>query len=137
MTCTHCCISHFPQFWQKQSNTLSFSWTSYSLSTADRVRREYRRDPSINQVTHQPTVYYPGWKRKLWYLFSIPAMLPLLSLGVATMTLSLNLNGYVKNTKSPIYVEYLARYGQSVSILLSLLFSFVYIYVSLGWSVCW
>ena len=43
-------------------------------------------------------------------------MLPLLSLGVATMTLSLNLNGYVKSTESPIYVEYLARYAQPVSI---------------------
>ena len=42
-------------------------------------------------------------------------MLPLLSLGVAVMTFSLNLNGYVKSKESPIYVETLARYAQPVS----------------------
>lgn len=31
------------------------------------------------------------------------------------MTLSLNLNGYVKSTDSPIYVEALARFAQPVS----------------------
>ena len=116
MTCTHCSISLLPQFWQRQSNTLSFSWNTYSLSTADEIWREYHGDPSFDPVTRQPNIY-PGWKRKLWYLFSIAAMLPLLSLGVATMTLSLNLNGYVKSTESPIYVERLSRYGQPVSIL--------------------
>lgn len=42
-------------------------------------------------------------------------MLPLLSLGVCIMTLSLNLNGYVKNTESPIYVERLAKFAKPVS----------------------
>ena len=42
-------------------------------------------------------------------------MLPLLSLGVCVMTLSLNLNGYVKNTESPIYVESLAKFAKPVS----------------------
>ena len=102
------------QFWQRQSNTLSFLWNTYSLSTADEIRREYHGYPSIDPVTRQPNVYYPGWKRRLWYVFSVAAMLPLLSLGVLAMTLSLNLNGYVKNRESPIYVEYLARYAEPV-----------------------
>ncbi len=48
-------------------------------------------------------------------------MLPLLGLGLGAMTLSLNLNGYVKNTASPIYVAALARHAQPVSFELELL----------------
>ena len=44
-------------------------------------------------------------------------MLPLLSLGVLAMMLSLNLNGYVKDIHSPIYVETLAKFAQPVSLL--------------------
>lgn len=103
------------QFWQRQSNFLSFCWNTYTLSTADEIRQEYHGTPSIDPVTRKPNVYYPTWKRKVWYVFSAIAMLPLLSAGVAVMTLSLNLNGYVKSTDSPIYVEALARFAQPVS----------------------
>ena len=68
-------------------------------------------------------------------MFSVAAMLPLLSLGVAAMTLSLNLNGYVKSRESPIYVEYLARYAEpvrTISCRLPLCVCSV-----AGWSVCW
>ena len=42
-------------------------------------------------------------------------MQPLLAIGVLVMTLSLNLNGYVKDINSPIYVEFLAEYAKPVS----------------------
>ena len=71
-----------------------------------------RKDP----VTGQPALYYPSWKRRLWYIFSLLTMLPLLSVGVLAMTLSLNLNGYVKDKHSPIYVEYLASFAKPVCI---------------------
>lgn len=103
------------QFWQRQSNFLSFYWNTYTLSTAEEIRQEYHGTPSVDPVTHKPNVYYPSWKRKVWYVFSAVAMLPLLSAGVAVMTLSLNLNGYVKSTDSPIYVEIFARFAQPVS----------------------
>lgn len=61
-------------------------------------------------------LFYPRWKQRLWYLFSFLAMLPLLLVGVAFMTLSLNLNGYVRNTDSPIYVHWLAQFAQPVSV---------------------
>ena len=48
-------------------------------------------------------------------MFSAVAMLPLLAVGVAIMTLSLNLNGYVKSTDSPIYVKVIASFAQPVS----------------------
>ena len=48
-------------------------------------------------------------------MFSAAAMMPLLAVGVAVMTLSLNLNGYVKSTESPIYVESIAKFAQPVS----------------------
>jgi hypothetical protein len=43
-------------------------------------------------------------------------MLPLLSVGVAVMTLSLNLNGYVKDPHSPIFVPQLAKFAKPVSL---------------------
>ena len=43
-------------------------------------------------------------------------MLPLLSVGVAVMTLSLNLNGYVKDPHSPIFVAQLAKFAKPVSL---------------------
>ena len=108
-------IPPLSQFWQRQSNTYSFLWNTYTLSPADELRQEFHGYPSVDPVTHQPNIHYPAWRRRLWYLFSVAAMLPLLSLGVATMTLSLNLNGYVKSTGSLIYVESLAKYAQPVS----------------------
>lgn len=59
-------------------------------------------------------LYYPRWKQRLWFLFSGLAMLPLLLVGVAFMTLSLNLNGYVCSSSSPIYVHWLAQFAQPV-----------------------
>lgn len=43
-------------------------------------------------------------------------MLPLLLVGVAVMTLSLNLNGYVKDPHSPIFVAQLAKFAKPVKI---------------------
>ena len=103
------------QFWLRRSNTLSFSWNTYTLTAADDLRQEYHGYTAIDPVTLKPFVHYPHWRRRLWYLVSVAAMLPLLSVGVGVMTLSLNLNGYVKSTDSPIYVETIARFAQPVS----------------------
>lgn len=92
----------------------SFQWNTYSYSASDELRPEYHGNACTDPVTQRPTVYYPGWKRKLWYVFSFLAMVPLLALGVGVMTLSLNLNGYVKSIESPIYVASLAKYAQPV-----------------------
>jgi hypothetical protein len=126
----------FIVFWQRQSNTYSFLWNTYTLSPADELRQEYHGHPSVDPVTHQPNVYYPGWRRRLWYLFSVAAMLPLLSLGVATMTLSLNLNGYVKSTESPIYMESLATYAQPGGLFAGDSPYFLWLVPTLGHSVC-
>ena len=108
-------FSNTLQLWQRRSAVHSFQWNTYSLSTSDELRPEYHGDVCSDPVTWKPTIYYPKWKRRLWYLFSFLAMLPLLALGVGMMTLSLNLNGYVKSTESPIYVEFLAQFAQPVS----------------------
>ena len=106
---------HFVQFWQRRSAVHSYTWNTYNISASDELRLEYHGNICTDPVTGKPTVYYPSWKRKLWYMFSFLSMLPLLSVGVGVMTLSLNLNGYVKNTESPIYVEFLATFAQPVS----------------------
>lgn len=90
----------------------SFCWNTYNLSKSEQLRAEYHGSTCADPITGKPAVYYPSWKRRLWYMFSVVSMLPLLVLGVAIMTLSLNLNGYVKNTESPIYIEWLAAYAQ-------------------------
>ena len=107
--------SFFLQFWQRRSSVHSFHWNTHTYCTLDEIHHTYHGTDSIDPVTDQPTVYYPAWKRRLWYLFSFLAMLPLLSGGVAIMTLSLNLNGYVRDKHSPIYVGWLSQYAEPVS----------------------
>ncbi len=115
-THTHTHTHTYTQYWRRQSFVNSFKWNTYKLSFSDHLRAGYHGDQVTDPVTKHPTVYYKSWKRKCWYVFSFLAMLPLLSLGLAAMTLSLNLNGYVKNTASPIYVASLAKYAQPVSV---------------------
>ena len=108
---------HLPfhtQYWRRQSSVNSFKWSTYNLSLIDQLRPGYHGDWVIDPVTRRRTKYYKSWKRKCWYVFSFLAMLPLLGAGLGVMTLSLNLNGYVKNKASPIYVASLAKYAQPV-----------------------
>ena len=93
----------------------SYNWNTYIYSAAEEYRPEYHGTLQPDPVTGKPVLYYPCWKRRLWYVVSVVTMLPLLSLGVLAMTLSLNLNGYVKDIHSPIYVETLAKFAQPVS----------------------
>ena len=66
-------------------------------------------------VTGIPSLYFPNWKRRLCYLFSLMVTIPLLLLGVLVMILSLNLNGYIKDKDSPIYISHLATFAEPVS----------------------
>lgn len=66
-------------------------------------------------VTGIPSLYYPLWKRQLRYLFSLVVTIPILSLGIVIMILSLNLNGYIRDKNSPIYVSFLASFAEPVS----------------------
>ena len=66
-------------------------------------------------VTGIPSLYYPHWKRRLRYLFSLVVTIPMLLLGVLVMILSLNLNGYIRDKNSPIHVSYLATFAEPVS----------------------
>lgn len=100
--------------WQRRSATHSFQWNTYSCSDVHELRREFDGVIRPDPVTGKPSLYYPGWKRRLWYILSFLVMLPLLSLGVVAMTLSLNLNGYVTSKESPIYVGRLASFAQPV-----------------------
>ena len=104
------------QYWQRRSAVHSFTWNTYNYSAMEELRPEYHGDLVTDPITRKPTIYYPSWKRRLWYGVSFLAMLPLLSVGVAVMTLSLNLNGYVKDPHSPIFVPQLAKFAKPVSL---------------------
>ena len=67
-------------------------------------------------MTGIPSLYYPRWKRQIRYLLSLLVTIPILSLGLLVMILSLNLNGYIKDKSSPIHVSYLATFAEPVSI---------------------
>lgn len=82
----------------------------------DKLRAEFYGTQQVNPITGKLELFYPHWKRRLWHFFSAVCMIPLLLLGVGAMTLSLNLNGYVKHTDSPIYVGSLTQYSQPVSV---------------------
>ncbi len=113
---THTHTHTHTQFWRRKSFVNSFHWNTYKFSSKDQRLPGYHGDKVIDPVSKREIIYYRSWKRNCWYLFSFLAMLPLLGLGLGAMTLSLNLNGYVKNTASPIYVAALARYAQPVSV---------------------
>ena len=106
------------QYWQRRSAVHSFTWNTYNYSAMEELRPDYHGDLVTDPITRKSAVYYPSWKRRLWYGFSFLAMLPLLSVGVAVMTLSLNLNGYVKDPHSPIFVAQLAKFAKPVSLYL-------------------
>lgn len=93
----------------------SFHWNTHSYCSLDEISHTFHGVVGKDPVTDEPVICYPAWKRRLWYLFSVLAMLPLLAGGVAIMTLSLNLNGYVREKDSPIYVGWLAQYAEPVS----------------------
>ena len=104
-----------PQLWQRKSVEHSFVWNTYNYEKVEERRDEFHGEIRPDPVTHEPALHYPHWKRRLWYVVSVLAMFPLLSVGVCAMTLSMNLNGYVTDTKSPIYIASLAHYAQPVS----------------------
>lgn len=93
----------------------SFKWHTHSYCSLDEISHSFHGTPSTDPVTGESVISYPTWKRRIWYLFSFLAMLPLLAGGVVIMTLSLNLNGYVQDRTSLIYVGWLAQYSEPVS----------------------
>ena len=103
------------QFWQRRCSVHTFQWHSYKFSKKEELRPEFYGTMGPHPVTGIPSLYYPHWKRQLRYLFSLVVTIPILLLGVLVMILSLNLNGYIKDKNSPIYISYLATFAEPVS----------------------
>ena len=104
------------QFWQRKCSTYTFNWHSYHISRKEELRKEFYGTLLPNPVTGKPQLYYPSWKRRCRYLLSLLITIPMLLLGVLAMVLSLNLNGYIKDKSSPIYVSFLAQFAEPVRI---------------------
>ncbi|XP_065883003.1 anoctamin-10-like isoform X2 [Dysidea avara] len=99
-------------FWQRKCSNHTFAWHSYHISRKEELRAEFYGTLLPDPVTGKPRLYYPHWKRRLRYLLSLLITIPILLLGVLTMILSLNLNGYIIDKNSPIYVSYLAQFAE-------------------------
>ena len=101
--------------WRRRESELSFLWNTYGNEDAYDIRPEFNGVIRTSPVTGKPEKYFPRWRRWLRYLFSFILTMPMLLVAVGAMLLSLNLNGYIKDKHSPIYVPALAYYAEPVS----------------------
>eukprot|EP00004_Rigifila_ramosa_P016078 TRINITY_DN3783_c0_g1_i1.p1 TRINITY_DN3783_c0_g1~~TRINITY_DN3783_c0_g1_i1.p1 ORF type:complete len:673 (-),score=170.04 TRINITY_DN3783_c0_g1_i1:58-2076(-) len=105
----------FQKFWLRRANSLAFKWQTHQLQEdvgEVNLRAEFFGDRMRkNPVTGKTEPYYPTWKRNLRIAFS--ALVTLLSLTppVFFMFLSLNLQGYIRDSESPVHVAFLSKYS--------------------------
>jgi hypothetical protein len=103
--------------WRRREAELSYIWNTYGNEDAYDIRPEFDGVIRTSPITGKPEKYFPRWRRWLRYLVSVIFTLPMLLVAVGAMLCSLNLNGYIKDKQSPIYVASLAYYAEPVSIL--------------------
>lgn len=60
-------------------------------------------------------MYFEPWRRLIRYFVSFLVMVPMLCVAVVAMCVSLNLNNYVRDPDSPLYIGRLAVFAQPVS----------------------
>jgi len=102
----------YTKCWRRKEHELALSWGTSAVEKAEVLRPEFCGILRKSPVTGKPEKYFPAWKRRIRYLMSFFLSLPFLALGVIAMTLSLNLNGYIKHKESPIYFASLSRFAQ-------------------------
>ena len=102
--------------WRRRESELSYIWNTYGNEDAYDIRPEFNGVIRTSPVTGKPEKYFPRWRRWSRYLVSFIFTMPMLLVAVGAMLCSLNLNGYIKDKHSPIYVAALAYYAEPVSI---------------------
>ncbi|XP_028413837.1 anoctamin-8-like [Dendronephthya gigantea] len=102
----------FIVIWRRREAELSYIWNTYGYEDAYDIRPEFNGVIRESPVTGKPEKYFPRWRRWLRYLVSVIFTLPMLFVAVLAMLCSLNLNGYIKDKHSPIYVSALAYYAE-------------------------
>lgn len=101
--------------WRRHEAELSFVWNTYAIEQLCDIQPNFQGIIRESPVTGKPEKYFPRWKKRLRYIVSFIFTLPMLIIAVAAMLCSLNLNGYIKDKDSPIYLSSLARYAEPVS----------------------
>ena len=111
----------FIQIWKRKESEYSFLWNTYSLEDSELIRPEFHGVIRTSPITGKPEKYFPRWKRWLRYAVSFVLTLPVLCIAVGAMICSLNLNGYIKDKESPVYLSSLAYFAEPVSSILTAL----------------
>ncbi|XP_063728669.1 anoctamin-8-like [Symsagittifera roscoffensis] len=99
-------------FWRRRQASWAFKWDTNDFERVAETRPEFFGEIRNSPVTDLPELYYPQWKKFLRYCVSFLAATPMLLLAVKAMLLSLNLNGYIKDHHSIIYVKSLCQYAE-------------------------
>ncbi|XP_062502727.1 anoctamin-8-like [Corticium candelabrum] len=97
--------------WRCHCSHFSLLWNTYEYQRNVEPNRAFKGFERISPVTDKKEIYFSNYQRALRYLFSFAVMLVMVGLAVIAMTISLNLNGYVTDRNSPIYIAYLASFA--------------------------
>ncbi|XP_048585783.1 anoctamin-8 [Nematostella vectensis] len=102
----------FLVIWKRKESELAYKWNTYNIDHIEQVRPQFHGAIITSPITDKPIKYYPRWKRWLRYGLSVLLTLPVLLLAVGAMLCSLNLNGYIKDKESPVYIAVLTHFAQ-------------------------
>ncbi|EDO33016.1 predicted protein, partial [Nematostella vectensis] len=102
----------FLVIWKRKESELAYKWNTYNIDHIEQVRPQFHGAIITSPITDKPIKYYPRWKRWLRYGLSVLLTLPVLLLAVGAMLSSLNLNGYIKDKESPVYIAVLTHFAQ-------------------------
>ncbi|XP_065183783.1 anoctamin-8-like [Sycon ciliatum] len=102
----------FVKFWKRHMNAVAFEWNAHDFEEEEELRPEFWGEKRISPVTGKIEVFFPEWKRYTRYFVSFLVMLPMLGIALGAMCLSLNLNNYIRDEESPLYIGTLAVFAQ-------------------------
>lgn len=103
------------QLWRCHCSQFALLWDTYDYKRHEEPNRAFRGIERISPITDKKEIYFPTYQRLLRYLFSFAVTMGMVGLAIIAMTISLNLNGYVTDKKSPLYISYLASFAAPVS----------------------
>uniref|UniRef100_A0A0G4HHW7 Anoctamin transmembrane domain-containing protein n=1 Tax=Chromera velia CCMP2878 TaxID=1169474 RepID=A0A0G4HHW7_9ALVE len=99
----------FLKFWQRESAAVAVRWGSDDMARVEQVRWQFYGTLVLDPLTGTMVKRYPWWKRFIKQCCSALLTLFLLGIVVVVMMLSLNMQGYIRNTKSFAYIPALSR----------------------------
>ncbi|XP_065833337.1 anoctamin-10-like isoform X2 [Oscarella lobularis] len=101
----------FLVLWRCRCSEFAFHWTTYDYEKIAELNPFFKGTSRVSPVTGKMEKHFSYWRRLARYAVSLGVTFAMIVLAVAAMAVSLNLNGYVKDTNSPIYLASLAVFA--------------------------